>query len=87
MQLVSGEPEAAVPSLRQGIQLWRQVDAPYSIARARVLLARALDALGDRDTSTLEREAARSAFARLGAEPDARLAGETDPDVTRGWAR
>ena len=87
VQLESGEPEAAVPSLRQGIQLWRQVDAPYSIARARVLLARALDALGDRDTSTLEREAARSAFARLGAEPDARLTGETDPDVTRGWAR
>jgi len=64
----------AARSLRHGLQLWREVDAPYESAQAQLKLARALAALGDLDTSILELEQARSVFERLGAEPDVRCA-------------
>ena len=48
-------------------QAWRELDAPYEAARARVLVGLACRALGDDDTAALELEAAREAFARLGA--------------------
>lgn len=47
-----------------------QLEAPYEAARTRVLIARACRALGDDDGAELELDAARSAFAELGAVPD-----------------
>jgi len=62
--------QQAVVELRTAIRIWRDVGAPYEIARARVLLARALDGLGDEDGAILERRAAATEFERLGAKID-----------------
>jgi hypothetical protein len=60
----------ALAALRRGRQLWRELDAPYEEARARVLLAQALRAHGDVESCGLELRAARSCFERLGAVSD-----------------
>jgi class 3 adenylate cyclase len=75
LQLAEGD-AAACESLRRGWRLWQEVDAPYEAARARVLLAAAYRDEGDAEAATLELRAARSAFERLGAVPDARHAAE-----------
>jgi DNA-binding CsgD family transcriptional regulator/tetratricopeptide (TPR) repeat protein len=68
--LAEGDYRAALVSLRQALRRWQELEAPYDAARARVLLALACRALGDGDAVELELEAARSAFAELGAAPD-----------------
>jgi DNA-binding NarL/FixJ family response regulator len=72
--------------LRRASQAWQELDAPYECARARVLIAQACLALGDAEAAMMEREAAREAFAMLGAAPDiasiaaqARRAGSREP--------
>ena len=47
-----------------------EAGAPYEAARARLALAEALLALGDRQGSTMEILAVRSVFERLGAQID-----------------
>ncbi|MDX1674815.1 MAG: LuxR C-terminal-related transcriptional regulator [Longimicrobiales bacterium] len=71
IRLAAGEPEAALPELRRASRSWHALDAPYEAARARLRLGLACRELGDEDGARLELEAARTAFARLGAEPDA----------------
>jgi ATP/maltotriose-dependent transcriptional regulator MalT len=61
---------AALVALRQAVELYEELDVPYEVARARVLVALACRALGDDDAAALELTAARVAFAGLGAEPD-----------------
>lgn len=68
--LAEGDPSAALTSLRHACHVWQQFDAPYEIARVRVLVGLACRALGDNDTAALELDAARSTFERLGAAPD-----------------
>ncbi|MFC6149925.1 MULTISPECIES: LuxR family transcriptional regulator [Mumia] len=65
--LARGEARDALPRLRRAWTLWRDVDAPYEAARARSLVARACDALGDTDAAVMEADAARAALDRLGA--------------------
>jgi DNA-binding NarL/FixJ family response regulator len=73
--LAEGDARAAAVALRAAWQGWRELEAPYEAARVRVLVGLGCRALGDEDTATMELDAARSAFARLGAAPDlARLA-------------
>jgi class 3 adenylate cyclase len=74
--LAGGDAGAASKRLRRARQLWRKVEAPYEAAKASVTLADALTEDGDPEGAILELEAARSAFARLGAAPDERLAAE-----------
>ena len=74
--LATGEAAAGVRALRKARQLWREVDAPYEAARSSAMLAEALVAEGDQEAAVLELESARSAFERLGADPDARRAAE-----------
>jgi class 3 adenylate cyclase len=62
--------DEAVRELRHSSQEWRDVDAPYENARARVLLARAYRAEGDDLAAELELEAAQSTFDRIGAARD-----------------
>ena len=50
--------------------MWRALDAPYEIARTRVLVGDACRLLGDDDSAALEHDAARAIFERLGAKPD-----------------
>lgn len=70
VHLADGSPEAALPALRHAWRLWRDLDAPYEAACARVLVGLACRALHDEDTAVMELDAARQVFAQLGAIPD-----------------
>jgi DNA-binding CsgD family transcriptional regulator/tetratricopeptide (TPR) repeat protein len=64
------DPAGALTEFRRAGRLWHELEMPYEEARARVGVARACAALGDGDTCSLELDAARAAFHRLGATPD-----------------
>lgn len=81
LQVKEGDPSAGVGSLRRGLRLWREINAPYEGAKARIWLARAYWAEGDTDSAALEASSARSAFEHLGAAPDERSAAE----LLSGW--
>ena len=70
LELARGDPQAALGALRSAAEAWQQLEAPYETARIRELLGLACRELGDDDAMTLELEAARNAFERLGAAPD-----------------
>jgi class 3 adenylate cyclase len=68
--LAEGDAAAAAHELRTGIRGWREVGAPYEVARARAILSRALRDLDDEDDADLELRAALDEFRRLGARID-----------------
>jgi DNA-binding NarL/FixJ family response regulator len=68
--LAEGNARAACAALTAACAAWRNLDAPYDMARTRVLLALAYRLLADGDTAELEFAAAREAFDALGAVPD-----------------
>jgi len=65
--LADGDAAGAGRELRAAVREWRDVGAPYEIARARALLSRALRALDDEEDADLELRAALDEFRRLGA--------------------
>jgi DNA-binding NarL/FixJ family response regulator len=69
--LAEHDPAVAIEVLRGGLATWRALEAPYQAARVRVLLALAYRDLGDDEAVAMELDAARWAFDRLGATPDA----------------
>jgi DNA-binding CsgD family transcriptional regulator len=68
--LAEGDARSALPKFRVASSAWRELDAPYEIARVRVLIGLACRALGDPETSAMELDGARKAFQQLGAKPD-----------------
>jgi DNA-binding CsgD family transcriptional regulator len=70
--LAGGDPRAALPDLRRAMAAWQDLDAQYFAARTQLLVAEACDALGDGDSSRLDRAAAHDALAALGAPVPAR---------------
>ena len=74
--LAEEDVDGALTSLRRALKIWRDIDAPYDGARARLLLAQAYRLQGDEDGAAEELAAARTAFERLGALRDARRAEE-----------
>jgi ATP/maltotriose-dependent transcriptional regulator MalT len=86
LTLAAGNAEAALLPLRRAAKTWQELDVPYEVARARALVGQACDALGDADASRMETDAARAAFAGLGAARDlARIEASTDdPDTRHG---
>ncbi len=60
----------ATSPLREALKLWQSVDAPYEVARTRMLLADSYHLEGDESGARQELEAAAAAFERLGASPD-----------------
>ena len=70
-QLERGNGDEAVQSARRGWHLWKEIDAPYEAAMARVFVGMAYRAGGDEEAGVLELRAARSALEKLGAVPDA----------------
>jgi DNA-binding NarL/FixJ family response regulator len=68
--LAQGVASEAIGPLRAAFETWQRVGAPYIGARIRVLIANALDVLGDADGAELERDAARAVFQELEASPD-----------------
>jgi DNA-binding CsgD family transcriptional regulator len=81
--LAEGEPAAALLSLRQAYEFWRNEEAPYLTARTRELLGIACRALGDEEGAELELEAAKAAFRELGAAPDVARLASHGKDSTR----
>jgi DNA-binding NarL/FixJ family response regulator len=75
-----GDARAALRRLRRAWTGWQALRVPYEDARVRVLMALGCRTLGDDDSSTMELEAARATFHRLGAVDDlAGLAGFDEP--------
>jgi DNA-binding CsgD family transcriptional regulator len=68
--LAAGDARGALAGLRESCLAWQGLQAPYEVARVRVLIGLACGALGDEDTAALELDAARAAFEELGAVPD-----------------
>jgi DNA-binding CsgD family transcriptional regulator len=68
--LADGDAPQALANLRAAHRIWLELDAPYEVARTRELIAQACCDLGDDEAGTLELEAARDLFERLGAAPD-----------------
>ena len=68
--LADGDAAGAVDCLRRSADLWRDAKAPYERARARALLARALQVQGESSRAQGELQAARSSFESLGAQLD-----------------
>ena len=68
--VAEGDFPAATRELRGAIKGWREVGAPYEVARARAVLSRALRAGGNEDDAELELRAALDEFRRLGARVD-----------------
>ena len=81
--LAEGDATGAARELRAAIRGWREVGAPYEVARARVVLATALRAVDDEDDADLELRAALDEFERLGAR-DRRRGGRTRASSGRG---
>jgi DNA-binding CsgD family transcriptional regulator len=85
VELAAGDPSAALTALRKSARLWQELDAPYEVARVRVLVGMACRALGDEESAALELGAAREVFQRLAASPDLaridRLQGRSPADA------
>ncbi len=69
-RLAEGDPTEASAAARSALVIWQELGLPYEAARARVLIAQAARLQGDEDAATMELEAARTAFDRLGTVPD-----------------
>jgi class 3 adenylate cyclase len=76
LQLADDDSAAAEKTIRAALRLWQELEMPYDVARARLVLAAALRAQGDEPAAQLELQAARSTFERLGARLDTRRVGE-----------
>ncbi|WP_193367449.1 response regulator transcription factor [Pelagibius marinus] len=72
VDLAEDDATAALGSLRQALEAWQRLEAPYELARARVAAGLACRVLGDDEGANLEFDAARDVFERLGAAPDLR---------------
>ena len=70
VDLAQGDAPAALAALRRALETWQGLEAPYEVARTRLLIAEACRRLGDDDACRFELEAALAVFAKLGAEPD-----------------
>ena len=69
IDLAAGDAAEAVREAREACRLWGELSCSYEVGRSRVILARALREFGDEDSATGELDAARTAFAQLGAGP------------------
>jgi DNA-binding CsgD family transcriptional regulator len=70
VQLADGDAQSALVSLQRAYYGWQQVEAPYEVARVRVLIGLACRSLGDAEGAALELNAATEVFEQLGAVPD-----------------
>jgi ATP/maltotriose-dependent transcriptional regulator MalT len=88
LELAAGDANAALVKLREACRAWQELEAPYELAVARVLLGRARRLVGDEEGFDLELDAARAVFEQLGATPSvaavAALAGQGDEGDAHG---
>ncbi|TDO44540.1 regulatory LuxR family protein [Kribbella sp. VKM Ac-2527] len=67
--LAADDPERSLSQARLATQLWSGLQAPYEVARAKVLVGRSLRQLDDEDSAVEELTAALRTFTELGAVP------------------
>jgi len=67
--LAEARPHDALTPLRDAAAIWRDLDAPYEVAKVTVLIGQACRALGDADGARLEWDAAARVFRQFGAAP------------------
>ena len=72
--LESADASAAMPLVRRACASWERLGARYETARCRVVLGRALRALGDEESAVTELAAAQRSLTELGAVPAEREA-------------
>lgn len=81
--LAQGQPAEALAAARAALTGWQSLGAGYDAARTRLLLAQALEDLGDAATADAELQLARTALASLGVssgtEPVPELPGGLTP--------
>ena len=78
-RLAAGEIADASMSLREALDIWRDLNMPYEEAQTCLLMAAVYERRGDQDGRRLELDAARKLFTQLGAEPRlARVADQFD---------
>ncbi len=86
VHLYEDDAQAALGPLRRAFWVWQKIGAPHAAARLRVDLSRACEALGDHEGAKLELDAARAAFAELGAALDLAALDAPQPGPTAGAA-
>jgi DNA-binding CsgD family transcriptional regulator len=85
LRSAAGKPSDALAALRRARALWQELEAPYELARTRVLIGTACRDLGDEESFTLELDAARRVFEGLDAQPDvAALDTSSEPRAAHG---
>lgn len=84
--LAVGALDEAMEALRAALRLWVGLHSPYETARTRLLLAAALERLGEPDGAVLELRTAKGAFERLGARPEKEEAAERIKALSGGDA-
>jgi DNA-binding CsgD family transcriptional regulator len=72
LSLARGDGNAACVSLRQALDRWQELDVPYEVGTARLLLGQACRVAGDEDGAIGSFTAAQAIFERLGAALDVR---------------
>ena len=77
--LHGGDAAAALVLIRRAWSRWLSLDVPFEAARCRALMAGVCAALGDEESARVEREAARTVFAELGAAPALSELGQAAP--------
>ena len=70
MNFGEGNFEGALPSYDRAAELWRDLHAPYRLARLRLKIGQTCLAFGDSEGAGREIEAAKDVFGLLGAAPD-----------------
>ncbi|MGI9623928.1 MAG: adenylate/guanylate cyclase domain-containing protein [Acidimicrobiales bacterium] len=83
LALAENRLDEAESRLRDAIQAWGRIDAPYDAARTRVTLASTLERAGRTDEADLERDIAASSFERLGAVLDLAALGPASASATK----
>ena len=73
LSLAEGDANAACATLRRALELWQDLDVPYEVATARLLLGQARRGVGDEDGAVASFLAAAAIFEQLGAELDIRV--------------
>jgi DNA-binding CsgD family transcriptional regulator len=72
IQIAEGDPTACA-TLRLALTRWQELDVPYEVATARMLLGLACRDAADDEGAVASFAAAQSVFEQLGATPDVRL--------------
>jgi RNA polymerase sigma factor (sigma-70 family) len=87
LSFAEGNLEGALPNYGRAAELWRDLHAPYRLARLRLKTGQTCAALGDSEGASREIEAARDVFGLLGAEPDRKAAEALLRSLTQSMER